>query len=104
VEGQVHGPRQTYLPAMRRSLFFVPVLCAVVASTALFLALSHSIGERKARTDRLRIARCKPISVPYEVTTRPEFIRAVQNCIDRAGERRESRWGPWNAWGGDDED
>ena len=60
--------------------------------------------ERKAKADRLRTARCNPISVPYEVTTRPEYIKAVQNCIARTEERQQSRWGPWNAWGGDDED
>jgi hypothetical protein len=86
---------------MRRSLFFGLVICAVFAGTALFLVASYSVGERRARADRLRLTRCKPISVPHEVTIRPEFIRAVQDCIDRAEERRESRWGPWKAWGGE---
>ncbi|HET9465723.1 MAG TPA: hypothetical protein VFO71_09350 [Gemmatimonadales bacterium] len=53
---------------MRRSLFLGLVLCAFVAGTALFLLVSHSVGERKARADRRSIARCSPVSVPYEVT------------------------------------
>lgn len=103
MEGQVHGPRQTYLQGVTRR-FLIAMFCPVVASTALILAVSHSVGERKAKADVLRTLRCNPIDVPYEVTKRPEFIKVVQDCIDRAEERRQSRWGPWNAWGGNEED
>lgn len=84
--------------------FIVTFMLYAVAITTPFLAVSHSVGERKADEDAQSLARCHPREVPYEVTQRPEFIRAVRDCISRAEDRRQSRWGPWKAWGGGGED
>lgn len=50
VEGEVPGTPQAYLPDMSRR-FIVTLMLYAVAITTPILAVSHSVGERKADED-----------------------------------------------------
>ena len=71
----------------------------ILAVPSLFLALSHPVGQERARQDpKVCTPSTNPANrrwIPPDVVARPEFQEMIRACIDG---RREARWGPWDAW------